>query len=319
MKMKASAITAAMLLALAAQAANAAEAVGYNVVTVPANSDALVSVPFNQKAEGSFTVSSVTAGGVTVAATLTENAFANSYYVRFTSGSGEGLWSTISANGTGGFELANTDVLSYISNGDTFRVYKHHTIGSLFPAGMYGISFTNGTSILVYENATAFQDKSASSVVSYQVIEPGVLEFWDGGNAENTVMEPDTLFVVRNSADHALTLVNNGYVPDYNVAYLLPAGVNQDMQLGSGFPVAMTLGNMGLGGENGRAVLVYDNELAGQDKSASSVVSYQVIEPGVLEFWDGGNAENTVIGSSAGYRVRLSSETGGKVTVSKPY
>jgi len=60
--------------------------VGYNTITVPANSDVLVSVPFNQDAVGTFTVDTVTANGVTVTNGLTANAYTNGYYVRFTSG-----------------------------------------------------------------------------------------------------------------------------------------------------------------------------------------------------------------------------------------
>ncbi|MFA7368100.1 MAG: TIGR02597 family protein [Kiritimatiellales bacterium] len=304
MKMKASAITAAALLALTAQTVSAAEAVGYNVVTVPANSDVLVSVPFNQNTEGSFTVSSVTADGVTVTNGLTANAYTNGYYVRFTSGGGEGLWSTISANGTGGFTMANTNVLTYVSNGDAFRVYKHHTVGSVFPSGMYGVSYTNGVAISVFNNTATGIYKSPSATVTYSV----PLKRWSN---LNQVINPDSMFLIRNGSAVTLTWVNNGDVPDYNVALLVPAGVAKDTLIGSGFPVDTTV--EAVSAAAGRSVSTYNNAATGIYKSPTATVTYSA----PLHRWSNlGQA----VASSEGLLLRTSaSEAGGKITIQKPY
>jgi uncharacterized protein (TIGR02597 family) len=304
MKMKASAITAAMLLALAAQAANAAEAVGYNVVTVPANSDVLVSVPFNQNAEGNFTVSSKTADGVMVTNGLTINAYTNGYYVRFTTGGGEGLWSTISVNGQNGFTLADTNVLTYVGNGDAFRVYKHHTIGSVFPTGMYGVSYTNGVTISVYNNTASGINKSTASTISY-------LSGPKRWNNPNQILNPDSMVMIRNGSAIELTFVNGGDVPDYNVALLVPAGVAKDTLIGSGFPVDTTVSS--ISGAAGRTVSVYNNAASGINKSTAATVSY-LSGP---QRW---NNTAQAIMSSEGLLLRTAAtETGGKITIQKPY
>jgi len=134
MKMKVSAITtAAMLLALTVQSVSAAEAVGYNVVTVPANSDVLVSVPFNNNVDATFTVNTVTVTGMTVNEALSADTYDSSYYIRVINGAGEGLWSTITANGSGGLTLTD-DLSGYVANGDSFRVYEHQTLATVFPS-----------------------------------------------------------------------------------------------------------------------------------------------------------------------------------------
>ena len=119
--MKASAITAATLLALTAQTVSAADAVGYNVVTVPENSDVLVSVPFNNNVEATFTVDSVDGTGITVNEALSAGTYNSSYYIRVIDGAGEGLWSTITDTADGGLTIAD-DLSGYVANGDTFRV-----------------------------------------------------------------------------------------------------------------------------------------------------------------------------------------------------
>ena len=336
MKMKASAITAAALLALTAQTVSAAEAVGYNVVTVPANSDALVSVPFNKNAEGSFTVSSKTADGVTVAGSLTAGAYANGYYVRFTTGGGEGLWSTISDNGTGGFEFANTNVLTYISNGDTFRVYEHQTLSDLFPMGYAGTTFVTsgdegtaegGTQVLVPETAALGVDKAAAIVCThYGSYGWADKEFSD---VNQLVLVPGQYVKVRNPSTNALSVVISGDVPDTKQAGVLARNVsNNDLYLVNPFPVPVTLNQMGLeswASTDGDAytgqVLLFNNADTGLDKAS---VLQSVYYTGDSNWYDGTLAN--VVNSSeipAGMGVVLRDTAGvsgtGLWTVNKPY
>jgi len=334
MKMKASAITAAMLLALAAQAANAASAVGYNTVTVPANSDALVSVPFNKNVEGSFTVSSKTANGVTVADTLTSGAYANSYYVRFTSGSGEGLWSTISANGTGGFELANTDVLGYVSAGNTFRVYKHQTLSDLFPSGLAGVTFitagdegtdANGTQVLVSDASTGINKGSSKVCTHYGSFGWNDAAFED---ANQLVLAPGAYVQVRNPSTNVLSVVVSGDVPDTKQAGILAKNTsNNDLYLANPFPVPVALNQMGLeswastddGETFSGQVLVYNNATSGMDKSSEKLCFYYT---GDSTWYDAGfNPVNDSVPAGMGVVFRETSGTSGTGlwTVNKPY
>lgn len=313
--MKANAITAAVLLALAGESVNAADAVGYNTLTVPANSDVLVSVPFNQNAIGTFTVTSVTGDGVTVTNTLTANAYTNGYYVRFTTGGGEGLWSTISANGTGGFTLSDTAVLGYVSAGNQFRVYKHHTLASVFPKGMYGISYTNGTQVLVYDNNVSAMalNKAPAKTAAYTTSGGGR---WAGsGVNDNTVLKPETRFVLRNNAAVQLTLITQGDVPDYSVSMLVAP--NGDLVVGPGYPVPVVLKNAGISA-NQRQVHFYDNTATGKNKAPVKTAAYTTSGGGR---WVGaGVTGNELIDPSTSITLRLPlTEAAQKITFTKPY
>lgn len=292
MKMKASAITAAMLLALTAQVVSAADAVGYNALTVPTNSDVLVSVPFTKDAVGSFAVSSVTADGVTVTNTLTVNAYTNGYYVRFTSGGGAGLWSTISANGTGGFTLANTNALTGVTAGNTFKVYPHQTLATVFPDGMEGVSFkksasslNRSTEILVPNTTTVGLNKAASATYYYT---SGQWRKVSGGtvNCDNTVLSPQEYFVLRNKSTNTLTYVASGNVEALAVGRSVSTQTaKNDIAAVSGRPIAMTLAELGLGGTvafetsanslNRKDELqVFNNSATGYNKGALATYYY---------------------------------------------
>jgi len=317
MKVRTIAIIAAAFLALIVQSTNAVASVGYNHIVIPASSDARLSVPFNQNIEGTYTVDNVTISGVTVTDVLVGNAFADSYYVRFIDGNGEGLWSTISSNGTGNFDIADLNVLNYVSIGDTFRVYKHHTLSSVFPKGMYGKSFTNGTKVLIYENNidVMSQNKAAVKSATYTTAAGGK---WVGaGINNNTILEPDTQFIFRNNTAQSFELITLGDVPDYSVSRLIAA--DGDLIIGTGYPVAVVLKDSGLGGNNLRKVLFYDNTASGQNKAAVKTATYTTAGGGK---WVGsGITGNELINPSESITFRLpSSEVyGSKVTIKKPY
>ncbi|RPI61910.1 MAG: TIGR02597 family protein, partial [Planctomycetaceae bacterium] len=173
MRNKVAAIATVALLALAAGSAGAQNVVGYNRITVPAGTDVRLTVPFNQALEGTFAVATKTGSTVTVADTLVAGKYNNvataAYYVRFTSGNASGLWTTITSNDVNGFTLADANVMNLVSVGDSFRVYKHHTLSSLFPKGMYDVSYTNSTKVLIYANniAAMAQNKPAAKTASY--------------------------------------------------------------------------------------------------------------------------------------------------------
>ena len=208
------AITTALLLSLNGQPVFAADSVGYNRIVVPANSDVRLSLPFTQKVEAQFTVSSKAGSVITIPAAITAGQYATLYYVRFTSGNASGLWSTITANTANTITITDAAVASLAANGDTFRVYKHHTLGSVFPKTMLGKSFVSGTQILIYDNnlAAMTTNKSASRVAAYTTSGAGS---WVGaGVNNNTVLKPETQFILRNNAAQTLTMITLGYVPD---------------------------------------------------------------------------------------------------------
>lgn len=315
MKRKTSALAAAALLALVVQAAGAGEnVVGYNRVEVPAASDARVTVPFNQKIEGAYTVTATTGTGVTVGDTLETNEYANAYYVRFTTGDASGLWSTITSNDTSNMVLEDLNVLALVSVGDEFRVYRHETLGSLFPKGLYGVSFVTGTQVFLYENDIDAMAKNKSSVKAAGY--SAALGRWAGAGVNNdTVLEPETQLVVRNnSTTETLTVITHGVVPDHPVSLL--AAPDGDLVMGTGYPVPLVLKDAGLEGAN-RQMFFYDNSAVGKNKSSVAAAGYST----ALGRWAGaGITGNELITPSEVVTLRLpSSETATKITVRKPY
>jgi uncharacterized protein (TIGR02597 family) len=299
-------------LELAAQPGVAEKVVGFNRIVVPASSDVLLTVPFNRRREGAFTVATVTGTGVSVADTLTPGIFAGRYYVRFTSGAGEGLWSTISGNGTNTFDLSNEDVLPFVQPGDSFNVYRHHTLGSLFPSSLFGVSFTNGTQIFLYENDidAMMTNPASTKIAAYAGSGAGQ---WTGAGVDNgTVLLPETRFVLRNNAAQQFVVYTHGGVPDYQVKLLIaPAG---DLVVGTGYPVPVVLNGSGLEGSQ-RQVLLYDNGASGQNKSPSKTATYNGSQ------WTGtGVTGNEPLNASESFTLRLpAGEAGDVVTVTKPY
>lgn len=312
MKLKTMAVAAA-LLALSVSSAVAADSVGYNRIMVPANSDVRFSLPFNQKVEGEFTVNLVTANGMTVADSLVDNAYNGAYYVRFLSGNASGLWSTITDNGTNDFTLEDMNVLNLVSNGDSFRVYKHHTLESVFPAAMFNKTYRNGTKVLIFENDLSAMAINKAAVKSASYRES--LGRWVGAGVTNaTILVPDTQFILRNDSSELLELITLGDVPDYSVSVLIAA--NGDLNIGSGYPVPVVLNDAGLEGDS-RKVLFYDNTAVGLNKAAVKSASYRAS----LGRWVGaGVTGDELIIPSETITLRLpASEVATKITINKPY
>jgi len=322
MKMKVSAITtAAMLLALTVQSVSAAEAVGYNVVTVPANSDAVVSVPFSQNVEEIFTVASVSGTGMTVNEALSADTYDSSYYIRVVDGAGEGLWSTITANGGGGLTLAD-DLSGYVANGDTFRVYEHQTLGSVFPSSLEGVTFDSSTQILIPNTSTEAINKAAKAY-SYQA--NGLLGNPAGWYdsifySDTTVVSPDSFVIMRNQSGSVITNIVFGDVLSTDLASIIPATSGSDDLYVGLYPVDVTLGELAL--EGAGQLIVIDNDASGINK-AGKAYTYQPSgllgnPPGWYDtiFY----ANDTVIPAGTGVILRRSavaSET--KWTMNKPY
>ena len=313
-------LTAAALLVLAVQPAMAAEVVGYNRISIPANADVRLSAPFNQTIEGTYTVTSVAGSVISVAETITDT-YNGSYYIRFISGSRSGLWATIASNTASDITLANSTVLTYgtptlptVAPGDILRVYKHHTLSSLFPPEMYDRSYTNLTAVLIYPNDVNVKgiNKAASKTAVYAA----ALGRWTGaGITNNTILEPEGQFILRNGSSKKLEMITQGYVPDHAVSMLIDD--SSDLYMGTGYPLPIVLNEAGLEGTL-RAVLFYDNTAPGINKAAVKTAVYTPTGGGR---WTGaGVTGNELITPSETVTFRLhSSEAGNIVTINKPY
>lgn len=313
----------AILLATHAGLADPGNPVGISSIVVPPNTDVYLSPGFTQVSEGDFVVS--TKGDsthLTVTNTFTLNQYAATYYVRFTSGGASGLWTTITANTVGPnsqLTLESASVGALFSAGDSFRIYKHWTPATLFPAGLAkdalgnACSFLQGSIIAPYSNVdlspAAFVQNKPTGTTSTR--SPTA---WSSANT--LIIRPDTMVKFRNaSTTTSVTVITAGQVPDYTVSMLIaPTG---DLCLGTGYPVPVLLKNAGLGGTGtGRIAYFYDNARTGQNNPAS--VSYTCNPSTGLWTTAGGN---TPIPACQGIKLRLPSSVvaGTKVTIPKPY
>lgn len=303
MNKKACAIAA--LGALLAGAGYAESSVGYNVVSAPANSDTWFAVPFNNTIELTCEVSSKDAASITVTNTLSSGAYADAYYVRFIDGAAEGLWTTITANDSDSFTIENIDWLSLVNNGDSFRVYKHHTVNSLFPASLEEHTWVDGgVSFFIYSNQRNV-DQAQNKARRYFVSR--FLGNWSGGD---NPIEPDSYVVMRNESGTDVDVITLGVTPDYNMAVYVPANTAMDVSLGTGYPIPVSVENMP--GAANRSILYYDSDTVGINKSRTAFYSY------FLGSWSGSAGQD--IDPSEGMILRLSSsDAGGKITIPKPY
>jgi uncharacterized protein (TIGR02597 family) len=235
----------------------------------------------------------VVSGGVTVTNALTANAYTNGYYVRFTTGGGEGLWSTISANGTGGFTLADTNVLTGVQAGDYFTVYPHQTLAKVFPDGMESVSFKKSASALSHSTEILFPNTSSVGINKG----PAALYYFynsawrkSGSSAslsfDNTAVSPQEYFILRNRSTNTLTYVASGNVEAQAMGrYVSTDTAKNDISAVSGRPVAMTLAGLKLGGtaafttsvstlSHKDELLIFDNSAAGMNKGPSAIYYY---------------------------------------------
>ncbi len=306
-------IIAAMCLTLSvSQTAQAVQ--GINVVPVPAQSDVLVSVPFNQDSEGDFTVASVTAGGVTVTGALVAGDYNNGlFYARFTTGAAAGLWTTISANTASELTLVNADVKALVAPGDELTIYPHQTIGTVMQDRLRNISFTAGTQVLLYDNAAAAQNKSTTTTVTFITFP---VTTWSGGNGVNTILPPESMFVVRNPGGTTLNFVTYGDVPTHPVSHLIPASATKDILIGTGYPVPTTVGKTNFEGVANRQILTFDNTDGNSNKSSTGTVTYITFP---VQVWSGLSGDQTALPPAEGFIFRQNGGAGGVITATSPY
>jgi len=299
---KSTAAAAIALLSLAAQSIGLAETVGYNKVTVPGNSDALVSVPFTLDAAATLTVTGVVPStGVTVAGPLTNNQYQNLYYVRFLTGNAAGQWSTISSNTTTQLNFSVTSFVGSIANGDQFQVIRHQTLASIFPDGLEGVSFVKSNSAInnianrrteiLIPNSTAIGINKASSA-SYFYLSGEWRRQSQAGNFDNTVIEPHTYVIIRNSNNATpLTFYSLGDVVSTGqlVDRVRTETSKNDVYKSAMNPLPITLAGLELGGTpafvsstslinnvaNRRdELLVFNNATTGINKASSASYFY---------------------------------------------
>jgi uncharacterized protein (TIGR02597 family) len=304
------------LAALAGGRAQASDVYAYVHRSIPANADVLVTAPVNNDIQAELTV---TGKAGSILSFANSPAFASGdfnagtyarYYVRVLDGTAAGLWASITVNSETSVTIDSPIVAALVSTGNTIRVYKHHTVGSLFPVALQGQSFVDGTQLLFYSNGPG-QDKNPGSggIVNYT-------SFFDlgwGNNAERPIL-PEEAFVIRNTSASPLTYVATGFAPDHAVAYFLQPSAARDSARGTGYPVPVTVAQTGLGGFNGRQVRLQGTAL---NALPGSLATYTYSTSGGVGW--GANA-GVELQPGSGFILRqTSSDTGGISSVEKPY
>lgn len=311
---------AALLLASMVSVQAEAQAVyAYVAETVPANSDVLVSVPVNNSIEVELTTSSVAGSVITVpntpdfaAGDFDAGSFVK-YYVRFIDGPAAGLWASVTANSETTLTIDNAAVAALASagGGDQIRVYKHHTLDSVFPAELLGVSFVDQTQVLLYGDAdTQNKAPGAGGIFTYATF----FNLGWGVNAERPLL-PEQAFVIRNSSNTDLTFAVTGIAPDHPVAYLLDGGVAKDTAIGTGYPVPVTVESSGLGGEDQRQILLQGTSGQNQTPGSAGIFTFATF----FNLGWGVNAGVPLAPNSALILRQPATDVGGVSTVVSPY
>jgi uncharacterized protein (TIGR02597 family) len=317
MKATAKGLAAAVLLTLTAASIGFGQVgvSGFNGISVPPETDVLLSVPVSRPIKEALTVNGAPAGTTlpVTAGALAGSSYDGTYYVRFTSGAAEGLWSTVVSNTDDDVTIADAAVAALVADQDTFRIHEHHTVGSLFPQLHYDWSYTAGTQILLFDNTATGQFKVADDILEYRLVP---VARWTSGGAA-TIIPPETMFILRNnSSTKTLHYGNAGLVPDYTVSYLLPAGVDKDILIGAGYPVATTVDGTGFGGVAGRQILMFDNQATGRFKVADDILEYRTVP---VARWTSGGGSTPIPASEAFIFRQKSDDPGGVIQTTRPY
>lgn len=277
--------------------------VGYNTISLLANSDTYVSVPFHRPAAFVGQVSSFSGNVITVAGTpgWTASQFvyasgtqSNTYYLFIRSGTKEGNYYTVTANAanTLTIDLAG-DTLTGLAANDSISVIPYWTLGTLFPNTDVGVSFTASvapgvalTEIQIPDAQTAGINLAVSRRYFYYNSAWRQIGQSLSVSKNDDLLVPDSYFIVRNSANSG-TLTQTGSVVMQKTAIILDTetSTKQDNAISLIRPIPVTLNQSGLissgafaaslsPGARTDELLVYDNTVAAKNKAASARYFY---------------------------------------------
>lgn len=315
MKLKLGATLALGLAALATPGQADAQDVATVASPVPANADVVFSIPVNRPAVGEFESTNLNGRQLTVdlagGDSFDTDAFAGTHYVRVIDGPAGGLWATIASNDGSSVTLTNdtrgNGVAGLLTGDETVRLYPHHTVDSAFPEEDLGLSYTDGTQILLFDNAATAQNIpfGGQAIVQYNL--GGFFPGWSDGDQ---ILPPDTGIGLRNNADHGLTLLFQGDRPDHPVGYLVPDNVNKDVVVSSGYPVNTQVRFSGFGGVDQRQILTFDNNAGVQNLAFGSDT---IVQFNVGGFFPGWSDAGLTLPAGDGYALRQNGGPGGVI------
>ncbi|NJL30183.1 MAG: TIGR02597 family protein [Phycisphaerales bacterium] len=336
MKNKALLLTAALAATLSAgYASQAAEEMSASILlSVPAESDALLSVPVNNVIVLEAEVASVSGTDVTLTAAHDGlfgkgDVFAGekgTYYIQVVEGAANGLWTTILTDDGTTLGVESADVAAVIAAGDKVRIYKHHTVSSILKPEYEGLSYNDTTEVYFYvldPSINTINNSAVDSAVWDSSTKTWITFF---GDNNERIIAPGTRVIVRNNGLTSLTLLIDGNAPDHDFAFILPDG--GDINLGAVVPAPITVGISGLAGPgavgDANEVYIYDNGSTGINKSGSNSAlwadSVGLGNPGDYTWFDFfGDNDLMVIDFAAAFDLRVPSGSAGTVvTIPNP-
>lgn len=286
--------------------------IGLLELDVPAQSDALISLPLHRSPAFSGEIASIEGNTIHLSEAMQTLSWAadewaydevaqpQTYYALLTSGELEGCFYTVTGNDANTLEL---DVESgaldlYDLSGDYLQLIPYWTLDTFFQ-GQAGLTASSGitglgerSEVLFYQNGEGVNPAAAAVFYYYEGSGFGG-SGWrlkGGGFSEihnDQVIAPDRAFIFRNITDEAVSLQLPGQVQLTRSAIVLDGAESaQDLILASSNAVAVTLGESKLletggfqstssiSGLNGDTLLVVDNELTGFNKPAASAYYY---------------------------------------------
>jgi uncharacterized protein (TIGR02597 family) len=265
--------------------------VGVIQVTALGNSDTLISIPFKQPAVFNGVIASLSADTLTAGGPVSPgwvvNTWANAYYGFIRSGNVEGAYASIESN------TANALVLdaagSLLEDGPdidaSFSIHPYWTLNSLFPdgAGVHASASAASRSSEIFIPAVAEGINNAAAATYYYL--DGMWRKVGGDlnvDAGDTILYPDSYFILRNSIAGSTTVTFAGEVvmSDLSLPVVLGDASPQDNPIGLQRPIEMTLTESGLSSafETGDQILIWNNAVAKQNRLAGDAVVYT---------WDG--------------------------------
>ncbi|WP_309384927.1 TIGR02597 family protein [Cerasicoccus frondis] len=288
--MKISHLTVLAGLALAAPL-NAAttEILGGMVIDCPAGSDTAIGIPFTRPIAFQGTVLSVSENQIILNGSpdwsIDEFVYEDGvqddhYYVLFATGAKEGAFYTITSNDSNsitvdldpyglGEDDDLADVATGMETGDTIKIIPHWTPGALIDS-----DGPNDIELLLYSNNIAGTNLAASN--SYQHYTG--YGWYDGGTpVENNILFPYEALTLRNSSGSDYQLVIAGGVPmeaHRSILRTIDSGVQQDNRIVFLSPIPEMIGNVDLNIANLTELLIFDNDLAAQNKAPSNSIIY---------------------------------------------
>ena len=279
------------------------EPVGYNTISLLANSDTYISVPFHRPAIFVGQVASFSGNAITVNGspgwTASQFVYAagtqsNTYYAFIRSGAKEGNYYTVTANtaNTLTLDLAG-DTLDGLAANDSIALIPYWTLGTLFPTSDAGTSVTATTNVGARQTQILLPDIENAGIN----LAPSVTYFFFNGawrrfgqsltdSKDNDIIIPDAYLIVRNASTGG-TFTSTGNVLVQKFVIPLPTNTSgkQDNAVAITRPVPVSLDDSGLIASHAFSaspsvaqrtdeLLVFDNTSSANNKSASATYFY---------------------------------------------